>query len=32
MYRETGGEPEDVAITADQKIIYDFNAGTAVIQ
>jgi hypothetical protein len=32
VYRETGGDPEDVAITADQKIIYDFNAGTAVIQ
>jgi len=32
VYRETGGNPEDVAITADQKIIYDFNAGTAVIQ
>lgn len=32
VYRETGGDPEAVAITADQKIIYDFNAGTAVIQ
>ena len=31
-YRATGGDPADVPVTAGQKIIYDFNAGTGVIE
>lgn len=32
VYREDGGDPADVAVTAGQKITYDFNAGTAVVE
>lgn len=31
-YRGTGGDPADIAITAGQKIVYDFNAGTGIIE
>ncbi len=32
VYREKGGDPAAVAITAGQKITYDFNAGTGTIE
>ena len=32
VYRETGGDPAEVAVKAGQKIKYDFNAGTAVVE
>lgn len=32
VYRETGGDPAEVPVTAGQKITYDFNAGTAVVE
>lgn len=32
VFRGTGGDPDAVAVKAGQKIIYDFNAGTGVIE
>ncbi|MCR5518976.1 MAG: DUF5019 domain-containing protein, partial [Bacteroidales bacterium] len=32
VYRETGDNPEKVAIAAGKKITYDFNAGTGVVE
>ena len=32
VYRGTGGDPDAVAVKAGQKIVYDFNAGTGVIE
>ena len=32
VYRGTGGDPAEVAVTAGQKIVYDFNAGTGVVE
>jgi len=32
VYREAGGDPEKVAVSAGQTITYDFNAGTGVVK
>lgn len=32
VYREAGGDPEQIAVAAGQTITYDFNAGTGIVK